>query len=370
MALQGGGAMGAFQVGAYQALSEKGYEPDWVAGISIGAINASIIAGNEQKDRLQRLNDFWGTVAGYLDWWEYVPNYSEQLMNWWKVWLSMVGGVSGFFQPNWIPPLFAPINSLQAQSLYTVQKLKTTLQRLINFDFLWDYNSPTHVRLSLGVTRVLGGVPEIFQTYDSPEPADRHCHYTPTVISIDHILASGAMAPWFPGVVINKRLYWDGGMTSNTSFKHIIPQLKHLPEKKIEKRPVVIFVTDLWAAYGHEPRTFAEVCWRIKEIQYSSRIHHDMRFGKHFLDGERLESENRALRQRGAPVRTPLVDIVRVCYRSDSNEIPIGDALFSRTEIERRIADGYAAMLAVLEQQPLPWHLRASDDNEAKLHSC
>jgi NTE family protein len=366
LALQGGGALGAFQAGAYQALREKGYEPNWAAGISIGAINASIIAGNEQRDRLPRLLDFWHMVAGHLDWWECVPNYSEKFTNLWKVWMSMVGGVPGFFRPNLIPPPFAPYNSPQASCLYNVQRLRTTLQRLINFDFLANYNSPTHVRLSLGATRVFGGVPEVFQSFHCLGPAELKCHHT--VISIDHILASGANAPWFPGVVINNQLYWDGGFTSNTAVRHIIPQLKHLAQTEFGNRPVIIFAIDLWDVHDRTPKTFEEVCWRIKQIEYSSRLQNDVSYGKHFLDRERLDMENQTLRGQAAQ-QTPLVDIVRVCYHCDSSEIPYGDGLFSRTEIDRRTADGYAAVLSVFEQAPFPWQQRGSGDNEVKIHS-
>jgi NTE family protein len=359
LALQGGGAMGAFQVGAYQALSEKGHEPDWVAGISIGAVNASIIAGNKLEDRLANLKKFWGTVAGHLDWWERVPNYSEGFTNLWKLWMSMAGGVPGFFRPNFILPPFAPRNSPQSSSLYNVERLKTTLPKLINFDLLKE--SPEHVRLSLGVTRVFGGVAEVFQSFDCPKRIDDlKCHHAKPNITIDHILASGANAPWFPGVVIDNQLYWDGGFASNTAFSHVIPQLKHLSETEFGHRPVIIFAIDLWGAYDRQPRTFEEVCWRIKQIQYSSRVHHDVTHGKHFLDREREKAS------RG----TRLVDIVRVCHRCDPSEIPYADGLFSRTEIERRIADGYAAVLSVFEQEQLPWQKRKdSNDNEVKIHS-
>jgi len=349
LALQGGGAMGAFQVGAYNALSEKGYEPDWVAGISIGAINASIIAGNEPKNRSERLKDFWKTTAGHLDWWERMPNYSERFTNLWKLWMSMAGGVPGFFRPNFIPPPFARRDPQQASSLYNVERLRTTLQRLINFDFLKE----EHVRLSLGVTRVFGGVAEVFQSFDCPERVDDlKCHHVN--IAIDHILASGANAPWFPGVVIDKQLYWDGGFASNTAFSHVIPQLS---ATEFKDRRVVIFAIDLWGAYDRLPSTFEEVCWRIKQIQYSSRVHHDVKHGKHFLESARLHE-------------TRLVDIVRVCYRCDPSEIPYADGLFSRTEIDRRIADGYAAVLSVFEQEQLPWQKRKNrNDNEVKIHS-
>jgi NTE family protein len=356
MALQGGGALGAFQAGAYKALSEKGFEPDWVAGISIGAINASIIAGNPQQRRLPRLMEFWKVVAGSFDWWDYFPNYSEKLTDLWKVWLSMAGGVPGFFRPNYVPPPFAPPGSAEACCLYDAQKLKTTLQRLIDFNFLNNYAAAEHVRLSLGATRVFGGVQKTFENFGGPNPSDPDCQYA--CITPDHIMASGAMAPWFPGVVIDHQLYWDGGISSNSSFRHVI---KHLPGigKVFGTKPVVIFLIDLWGAFDREPKTFDEVCWRIKQIQYSSRIEQDIHYAKHFI-----------YRHRGAR-DTSRIDIIRVSYRNHPNEIPCGDALFSRTEIERRIQDGYGAMSYRLESDPPLWELKTDlrPDNQPEANA-
>jgi NTE family protein len=341
MALQGGGALGAFQVGAYQALSEKGYEPDWVAGISIGAINASIIAGNPQKDRLKRLNEFWSTLAGHLDWWECVPNYSEKFTNLWKVWLSMVGGVPGFFRPNFVPPQFAPPNSPQAGSLYNTQKLKTTLQSLIDFELLNNHESPSQVRLSLGATQVSEGTYEVFESFGGKA----------VQITVDHIMASGAFAPWLPGVVISGRLYWDGGATNNSALWGLIT---HLNRITAENRPVVVFVINLWGGFKREPKTFDEVCWKFKEIQYSSRVYNDMAHGRELLLRERAEKQIHAM---------PPIDFVHVSYPYDPNEVPCGDALFSRTEIERRIKDGYAITLDKIDL----WRLQGNDEG-VKIH--
>jgi NTE family protein len=357
LALQGGGALGAFQAGAYQALTEKKYEPDWVAGISIGAINAAIIAGNPKEKRLERLKDFWHLVTGNLDWWERVPNYSEKLTNTWKIWLTMAGGVSGFFHPNYIPGPFADPNSSQACCLYNVDKLRKTLGNLVDFDVINHHASEEHVRLSLGVTRVFGGVPKTFQSFNganhATNPEDKR-----TEITADHVMASGALAPWFPGVyikdqsdqVIDKQLYWDGGITSNSSFKHIIEDLPVL-HRAIGDKQVVIFVIDLWGSFDREPKTFDEVCWRIKQTQYSSRIEQDIKFAREFISNERRTERT------NTQSKPPRIDIVRVSYRSHPNEIPCGDALFSRTEIDRRFRDGYAAMRYRLEMDPPLWKL-------------
>ncbi len=144
-------------------------------------------------------------MAGNLDWWERLPNYSEKLTNLWKVSLSMMGGVSGFFNPNIIPGPFADPNSPEASSLYNVQKLKKTLDTLVDFPFLNERQDrdAENVRLSLGVTRVFGGVPTTFQNFDGPnidsDPDDKRRD-----ISAEHIMASGALAPWFPGVYIKE----------------------------------------------------------------------------------------------------------------------------------------------------------------------
>lgn len=340
--------MGAFQVGAYKALREKGYEPNWVAGISIGAVNASIIAGNKREDRQVRLEKFWSTVAGHLDCWERFPNfYSEKLTNQWKVWMSMVGGVPGFFRPNYIPPLFAPVNSPQAGSLFNAQELKKTLERLISFPVLNDPGSADDVRLTLGATDVFRGEPKIFENFGRDKIS----------ITADHIMASGAIAPSFPGVVINGRLYWDGGVSSNSSVQHILHHLNELTQSK----HVLVFAIDLWSHGNQEPKAFDEVCWRLKQINFSSRLRHEIERGKTFLDHEQLKGDHEQLKAQATaggfePQSKGRVDIVRVSYQSEPSQIPWDDALFSRSAIEGRIRKGHAAMSEHLDKDPHPWH--------------
>jgi NTE family protein len=305
-----------------------------VAGISIGAINASIIAGNEREDRLERLEKFWSTVAGHLDWWERFPNfYSEKLTNQWKVWMSMVGGVPGFFRPNYIPPLFAPVNSPQAGSLFNAQELKKTLESLIKPRVLNE--SADHVRLTLGATDVWQGEPKIFENFGPNK----------VPITVDHIMASGAIAPSFPGVVINGRLYWDGGVSSNSSVRHILHHLNELTQSK----HVLVFAIDLWSHGNQEPKSFDEVSWRLKQIYFSSRLRHEIERGKNLLDHEHLKAQAAA---GGTAPQWKGVDIVRVSYQSEPSQIPWDDALFSRSAIEGRIRKGHAAMSEHLDRHP------------------
>ena len=207
--------------------------------------------------------------------------------------MSMAGGVSGFFRPNYIPGPFADPNSPEASSLYNTENLQTTLKDLVKFDFINEYESePTdHVRLSLGATKVFGGVPKTFQNFQGTT-GDPEDHIT--TITSDHVMASGALPPYFPGVLIEqlddpsrqKQLYWDGGITSNSSFKHIIEHLP-APDPTIGDKHVVIFVIDLWGAFDREPKTFDEVCWRIKQTQYSSRIEQDIRYARELISSAR-----------------------------------------------------------------------------------
>jgi predicted acylesterase/phospholipase RssA len=275
--------------------------------------------------------------------------------------------------------------------LYNTEWLSTTVKNLVDFNFLKNYQSDSHVRLSLGATKVFGGVPVTFHSFDPPKPDPDDPDNRRTEITAEHILASGALAPWFPGVKIPEpepphaqRLYWDGGITSNSSFRHIIEHLP-APDERIGDKHVLIFVIDLWDAFDREPKTFDEVCWRIKQTQYSSRIEQDIEYAREFISSTRRRTKEpsheriqlrayyigerrKKLGIRGdeasdwAQAKRELkewksrrIDIVRISYVSHPNEIPYGDALFSRTEIERRINDGYAAMSHRLEMDPPPW---------------
>lgn len=247
LVLQGGGALGAYQAGVYEELCAAGIEPAWTAGISIGAINAAIIAGNPPERRIERLREFWHSVSGSL-WGEPLGDghLSRTLFNETSAFMAASFGVPGFFTPRWLPALAAPPGSAGALSLYDTSPLKTTLERLIDFD-----------RINSGVTRLSVGAVNIrsgnFVYFDS---RDRK-------IGPEHVMASGALPPGFPPVEIEGEYYWDGGIVSNTPLQYVF-------ETETE-RDMLIFQVDLFSARGPMPTTLLEVAERARDIQYSSR---------------------------------------------------------------------------------------------------
>ncbi len=247
LVLQGGGAMGAYQAGVFEALTEQGQAPQWVAGISIGAINAALIAGNPPELRVARLREFWQQVsspcsAATFEWPTTERDWLNQASALQALWL----GVPGFFSPRIPPAPFQALGSPGALSYYDSTPLRQTLERLVDFERL---NSGA-VRLSVGAVNVRSGN---FAYFDS---ADHH-------IDVRHIMASGALPPGFAPVEIDGESYWDGGLVSNTPLQHVLDQpcAGHR----------IVFQVDLFPARGPLPRDLAEVAERQKEIRFSSR---------------------------------------------------------------------------------------------------
>jgi NTE family protein len=246
LVLQGGGALGAYQAGVYQALYEAGIEPDWIVGTSIGAINASLIAGNEPARRLDALREFWSRVECH-QLWNRLPGWSgvPDTLSYWSI---LLGGVSGFFRPN--PAAFwgahVPLGVDQA-GFYSTAPLRETLTELVDFSLV----NRCRPRLTVGAAHVRTSMMRYFDSRDQP-------------ISVDHILASGALPPAFPAVRIDGELYWDGGIMSNTPTEVIF--------EDNPRRSSLIFAVHVWNPEGPEPRTIGEVLHRQKDIQYSSRI--------------------------------------------------------------------------------------------------
>ena len=250
--LQGGGALGAYQAGVYQALAEANLHPDWVAGISIGAINSALIAGNPRERRVEKLREFWETVSAppfgvpYIAAIEGSDEFTHTLINQASSWGTVVGGAPGFFQPRVPPPFVYPNGSPEALSYYDVAPLRATLERLVDFDRIND----GQIRFSVGAVNVRTGN---FVYFDS----------TTHLIGPAHVMASGSLPPGFPATEIEGEHYWDGGLVSNTPLDWVLDSRPG--------RDTLAFQVDLWNARGEVPRNLIEADTRQKEIRYSSR---------------------------------------------------------------------------------------------------
>ena len=248
LVLQGGGALGAYQAGAFEALAEAGYMPSWLAGISIGAVNAALIAGNPPERRHARLKAFWDRVSSGLR--HNLPfdgEHGRRVLNETSAFLASLFGVPGFFEPRFPPPLLQLPGTRQALSYYETSPLRRTLLELIDFDYL-NEKGP---RLSIGAVEVATGN---FAYFDS----------TSQRIGPEHVMASGALPPGLPPMEIEGKQYWDGGLVSNTPLNYVL-------ETTGGRIDMCIFQVDLFNARGGMPRTILEVAQREKEIRFSSR---------------------------------------------------------------------------------------------------
>ena len=268
LVLQGGGALGAYQGGAYEALAAQGLEPEWVAGISIGAINSALIAGNPPERRVKRLREFWDRVSAHL----LLPplatdNASRKLFNETSAALVASTGAPGFFDPRYPPALLMPPGTPQAISIYDTTPLKATLLELVDFDLL----NSGKTRFSVGAVEVVTGNQVYFDSATE-------------TITPEHIMASGALPPGFPPVEIDGKLYWDGGIVSNTPLQYVL-------DGSIPRTDMCIFQLDLFSARGKMPENLFDVHTREKEIRYSSRT----RMGTDY--SQLIQSLRRAVRR-------------------------------------------------------------------------
>jgi NTE family protein len=206
LVLQGGGALGAYQAGAYEALAESNHTPDWVAGISIGAVNAALIAGNAPENRVPRLRTFWERVSSQLQSGPLIDGTDpRELFNYMSAAYVSTLGVPGFFEPRFPPAPLMPRGSPAALSIYDSSPLKATLQELVDFDIL----KSCAVRLSIGAVNIRSGN---FAYFDSQD----------MTIAPEHIMASGALPPGLPPVLIEGEAFWDGGLVSNTPLQYVL----------------------------------------------------------------------------------------------------------------------------------------------------
>lgn len=249
LVLQGGGALGAYQAGVFEALSGSGFAPDWVTGVSIGSINAALIAGNPPERRVPRLREFWERVSSGMPLIAPAPlDPTRRAFN--LVAASMVAtfGVPGFFHPRVPSVLLAPEGTLEALSIYDTTPLRATLLDLVDFDLI----NARETRVAFGATEVDTGNSRYFDNHVDVDP-----------IGPEHVMASGALPPGFPPVRIGEHLYWDGGLVSNSPLWYVLDDGRELD--------ALVLQVDLFSARGSEPRNLDQVLERAKDIQYSSK---------------------------------------------------------------------------------------------------
>jgi NTE family protein len=328
LVLQGGGALGAYQAGIYQALHEAGLWPDTVAGVSIGGINAAIIAGNLPEHRVERLREFWDYItARPVSLFTGNGDAARKATNAWSALLTTTLGQPGFFRPNVINPWVSPRGSRTATAFYDTTPLLETLRRLVDFDLL---NSRT-VRYAAGAVNVLNGN---FAYFDS----------TQVGIVPEHVMASGALPPAFPAVQIGTDYYWDGGLVSNTPLQHVLDNAAC--------HHMLVFQVDLFSARGPLPRDMDDVLARQKDIQYSSRTRlvTDYFRDRHDRDllakkllakipDDQLDPDERHLKARLAHM--PEATILELIYQQAAYETQAKDYEFSAASMRDHWNSGY-----------------------------
>lgn len=328
LVLQGGGALGAYQGGVYEALAEAGIHPDWTAGVSIGAINAAIIAGNPAETRVDRLREFWTQATSSTLWhWPSLGDQTRNLVNQMNANFALACGANGFFCARPVTPWLQPGGTLEATSFYDTKALKQTLERLVDFD-----------RLNAGMTRFSAGAVNVrtgnFVYFDN----------TTHTIGAEHVMASGALPPGFPAVEIEGEQYWDGGLVSNTSLQWMA--------ETAPRRDTLTFQVDLWSARGDFPRNMLDVMTREKEIRYSSRTRagtdqfkHAQRLRHTLADlveklPEDLKNSPEA-RLLGKEAEQKVYNIVQLIYRAKNYEGHSKDYEFSRLSMQEHWRAGY-----------------------------
>jgi NTE family protein len=322
LVLQGGGALGSYQAGAYQALCHANFDPEWVAGISIGAINAAIIAGNPPEKRVDRLKEFWEMVSAPVPWNPVTPgDRVRSYFNETSAALVATFGVPGFFTPRFPPAPMWPQGSPQSQSYYDTAPLRKTLERLVDFDRINDLKT----RLSVGAVGVTSGNFRYFDNFEFRKLGK--------TIGPEHIMASGALPPGFPSVVIEGEHYWDGGVASNTPLDYVL--------ESENTRDLLIFQVDLFSARGLLPLSLLEAAEREKDIRFSSRTRMNTDKNKQLHNARRavrdligklpdyLKNDPSVELLREA-AKENTVTVVHLIYRSKNYESSSKDYDFSR----------------------------------------
>jgi len=345
LVLQGGGALGAYQVGVFEALDETGFCPQWFAGTSIGGINAAIMAGNAPGEVGEKLSEFWERISR-PDGWPVTPVGDEgrKAAGQWHALETVLYGQPGFFRPRTFGPFLSPPGTPGAISFYDTAPLVDTLAAVVDFGRIND-GGP---RLTLGAVNIATGRQVYF---DSAREA----------IDARHVMASGALPPGFPPVEIDRELFWDGGVVSNTPLEVVLDD-----EPRVS---TLCFMVDLWDPMGPLPRTLDDVNERQKDIRYASRSQraiasyrrtHNLRravmeMWKKLPASARADLELEQLSWLGC---TTTMQIVHLIYQNEKYETESKDYEFSRASIAEHRAAGYRdAMRAIAErrwEEPVP----------------
>ena len=352
LVLQGGGALGAYQAGVYQAMHEAGLEPDWVIGTSIGAINAALIAGNTPERRIVRLREFWrrmdrGLMADIVSRMPFMGAAAANMM-------TMAQGLGGFFRPN--PMAFAGQHMMlgaESAAYYSTSELQATLNELVDFDLV----ATARPRLTVGAANVRTSEMRYFDSRDE-------------TLSVKHVMASGALPPAFPAIRIGEDLFWDGGILSNTPVEAVFDDA--------DRKNSLVFAVHIWNPQGNEPTTINQVLNRQKDLQYSSRA------GNHIRRQQQLHQLRHIVAQLGRAIpeeqRTPEIKemtkhgclirmhVVRLLAPMVEGEDQFRDIDFSTSGIRARWDAGYAETTRVLAASP--WEKMYGEEDGFLLHEA
>ena len=328
LVLQGGGALGAYQVGVYQALHEAGLEPNWVCGVSIGGINSAIIAGNPPEERLEKLRIFWDRITARKVW-HYTPDGDvwRKARNLHSTFLTTTLGQPGFFQPHELNPWLSPAGARTATSYYDTTPLRDTLLELVDFDLI----NSRKIHFAVGAVNVLTGN---FLYFDNNKE----------VIGPEHVMASGALPPALPMVKIGTDHFWDGGIVSNTPLQHLLDQ--------DDRKNSLVFQVDLFSSRGLLPRDIHEVAARHKDIMYSSRTRYNTDVYKRMnnlkadyykallkIPEDKLSNQEREMRDHLAHMSQ--ITILQMIYQQKIYEGDSKDHEFSATSMREHWQSGY-----------------------------
>jgi len=322
LVLQGGGALGAYQAGAYEALAEAGIEPDWIAGISIGAVNGALIAGNKPENRVDRLREFWESISDGIASTPFGNTEFRIALNEINAARVATFGVPGFFAPRIPPAVFLPPGSKGALSLYTTDPLRETLDELVDFDVL----NAGRIRYSAGAVEITSGN---FQYFDTANER----------VTANAVMASAALPPGFPPVEIDGKYYWDGGVVSNTPMQYMLEMTGHRSDS-------CVFQIDLFSAHGRMPKGLPDVVQREKEIRYSSRTRLNTDF---FMELQTFRRAARRLLKKLPPELKDDPDAILLGANSCDAAITIVHLIHRHAAYERYSMDYEFSRLSMLE---------------------